>query len=79
MSLVKSKPQLSLIKSEIVSQIKLKTVTSENDANNGDSVGYLMRRWEVSWRIGAVFVVIVTATEMHGVVEISLDADLAVS
>ena len=78
-SLVKPKPQLSLIKSKIVSQIKSKTVTSETAANDRTSVGYLMRWWDVSWHISAVLVAIMTTAEMHWVVDVAANVEAAVA
>ena len=43
LSIIKLKPKLGLIKSKVVNLIKTKTVTRKTaDADDGDSVGYLM-------------------------------------
>ena len=78
-SLVKPKPQLSQIKSKIVSRIKSKNVTSETAAYDRASFRYLMKRWAVSWSSGAVIAVIVTFAEMHGIVDADIDVDVAIA
>ena len=78
-NLVKSKPKLSITKSKTVIRIKSKTVASEtSDADDADSVGYMMQRCAGFWRRCAVLTVIVTAVEMHWVVAVAVNADAAV-
>ena len=61
-----------------MSRIKLKAVTSKTaDANDRASVGYLMWRCADSWRSSAVLTLIVMAEEMHGVLEVAVDAEEA--
>ena len=54
-------------------------MTSETAADDGASVGYLMQRWAVSWRSGAVLALIVTSAEMRGVLDVDLDVDVDVA
>ena len=72
-----TKLQLSLIKSKIVSIIKLKTVTRKTaDTDDGASVRKLMQWCAGSWCNDAVLAVIATAAVMHRVVEVGLDVDI---
>ena len=63
----------------MVSRIKSKTMTSKTAAGDGDIVLYLIQQWSVSWCSSAVLVVIMKVAEMHGVVDVAIDVDVAVA
>ena len=54
-------------------------MTSKTSAKGGDIVIYMIRRWEVSCRSGAVLAVIVMAAKIHGVVDVAVDVDVDVA
>ena len=47
------------------------------DENDGDSVGYMMLRWEGSWRSGTVLAVIMKRTDMDSAIDVEVELALS--
>ena len=62
-----------------MSRIKSETVARKTAADDEDIVRYMMQLWAVSWIRSAVLEVILTVADMHMVLDVALDIDVALA